>query len=214
MKAMKKMIIGLALLLTISQAQSKDRAPEAGYFSFGLRQTLSLFGDEGYTGYGSGGQFRIRLGEQLNTEWFADYISTPYASAGKRADGHIGWSVMFYPFSTQKKFVPYLIAGHCFDFTRITPFNSVLDLRSDESKSRWSSATQAGIGMHYNIDERFDITFKSQYMVHLGKEIEAHVINYNGREYLVVEDPADGEQTLEGHVLLTLSLNYRIADLW
>ena len=210
---MKKFIF-VIILFSSASLHAKDRSPESGYFSLGLRQTVSLFGHSGYPGYGSGGQFRIRLGERLNTEWFADYLTTPYGDSGKRIDGHIGWSVMFYPFSTAgKKFVPYIIAGHCFDYTRITPFNTLNESRAGEAQSRWSSATQAGIGVHYNLSDRFDLTFKSQYMIHLGEEIHAEVIEQNGTEYLLMDHHSHGG-TLEGHLLLTLSLNYRIADLW
>ena len=35
----------------------------------------SAFSDDGYTGMGVGGQFRLKLGSRLNSDWFADYIS-------------------------------------------------------------------------------------------------------------------------------------------
>src|SRR5687768_5434172 len=85
---------------------------KAGSFELGMRNTLSLFGNDGTFGFGTGGQFRLMLGKKLNTEWFADYIQTDLYNMGKRTDAHIGWSVMFYMLNEPKKFDPYLIAGH------------------------------------------------------------------------------------------------------
>lgn len=58
----------------VSQSQN-----EAGQFSLGMRSTLSLFGDHGKTGIGTGGQFRIRVHKNINTDWFTDYITTDIA---------------------------------------------------------------------------------------------------------------------------------------
>ncbi|HEY1040891.1 MAG TPA: hypothetical protein VGF30_15860, partial [Bacteroidia bacterium] len=69
---------------------------ESGQFSLGVRNTTSLFTDAGSPGTGFGGQFRIRMGKRVNTDWFADYLTTDLDGLGYRRDGHIGWSVLFY----------------------------------------------------------------------------------------------------------------------
>ena len=34
------------------------------------------------------------------------------------------------------------------------------------TKDRWGSAVQAGLGIHFNLTSRFDISLMSQYMIH------------------------------------------------
>lgn len=167
-------------------------------------------------GFGSGGQFRLRLSKMLNTEWFSDYIITNIGDLGKRVDGHIGWSVMFYMMDDPDahKIRPYFLAGHCFDYTKVTPFSTYIQDRSGDSKYRWSSATQAGMGVHFFIGEKFNISLSSQYMLHLGRDIHADVITVNGVKELSVSETTKHDNTLEGHLLTTLSLNIRLADLW
>lgn len=185
-----------------------------GVLQVGLRSTVSAFSHDGAAGFGTGGQFRLRFTKKVNSEWFIDYLSTNLGGLGKRADAHIGWSIVFYPFEglLQSKFTPYIIAGHCFDYTRVTPFNTITELHSDESQKRWSSATQAGLGVHWNLSEKFNISLSSQYMIHLGNNIHTHVTENNGVKSLEVI-PERGA-SMDGHLLTTLSLNIRLFDLW
>lgn len=185
-----------------------------GTIQVGMRTTLSAFNHDGSAGYGVGGQFRIWLAKKVNTEWFADYITTDLSGLGKRTDAHIGWSVMFYPFEgkLQSKFNPYIIAGHCFDYTKVTPFNTVTELNTNEFKERWSSATQAGLGVHWNITPKFNLSLSTQYMIHLGNNIHTHVDEHNGVKELHIEEERGA--SMEGHLLTTLSLNVRLGDLW
>lgn len=98
---------------------------------------------------------------------------------------------------------PYLVMGHCFDYTKVAE-----NVNPENMKERWSSAIQLGAGNHFNITERFDLTFVAQYMFHLGRHIEAHetegVFAIHEHEGL----------SLEGHLLFTIGINYKIADLW
>lgn len=187
------------------QAQPmKYRGGSGGTLSFGQRTTMSTFnhGNE-QPALGIGGQFRIRLSERINTEWFFDYLPATNQYT-RRADYHIGWSVMYYPFNTgNERFVPYVLAGHCFDYTHHTelanPSNQI---------DRWSSAVQGGIGTHINLTERLDLSVSSQYMIHLGTDVHTHV--YTGT--VVFEQHKGG--SIEGHLLFTVSLNFKFADLW
>lgn len=185
-----------------------------GTLQVGMRTTASLFNHDGGPGFGVGGQFRLWLFKKLNTEWFADYINTDLDGLGKRVDAHIGWSVMFYPFEglLQSKFNPYIIAGHCFDLTKVTPYNTITDLRTDEAMKRGSSATQMGLGLHWNVTNKFDITLTSQYMIHLGENVHTHIHDHNGVKELHIERTSGF--SMEGHLLTTLSLNVRLGDLW
>jgi hypothetical protein len=124
-----------------------------------------------------------------------------------RTDYHIGWSVLFYLLKGKEEnlpFVqPYILAGHCFDYTYMEENKN----RSNHIE-RWSSAIQAGSGAHFNITSQFDLSLNFQYMIHLGNDIHTH------EEDGLVEFRREKGMNLEGHILATISVNYKIADLW
>jgi len=177
-------------------------------FSLGLRSTYNSFSHDG-NGLGAGGHFRIQLSDRINTEWFADYISIGGENVRSNY-AHIGWSVLFYTFKSHqypKKIQPYISAGHCFDY------NKKVSVRDPENfQDRWGSAVQAGIGTHIYLSERFDISISSLYMIHLTPEISAHTHIENG--ITNVEFDKHSHSGLEGHLLTTLSINYKIGQLW
>ena len=218
--------IAAFFFVSFLQAQTTPPVKYGGRFMLGIRSTSSLFTQAGDPGLGVGGQFRIRLSRRINTEWFADYINTDISGLGHRTDGHIGWSVMFYlrepevfaappggnidvkkP-SYYRRLTPYLLAGHCFDYTWIRTTNA---FAYNEVK-RWSSAVQAGAGVHLNVGRFTDLSLSAQYMMHLGDDVHAHVEDVNGVKSLHIEEHQGF--SAEGHLLLTLSCNFRIADLW
>lgn len=203
---MKNIVFFLLLFPFLLSAQSPGR------FSLGVRSTASLFndGDTGDAGYGAGGQFRVRLTNRINTEWFADFLTSRNSNLGFRNDAHIGWSVMYYLKDTdqyKRRFTPYLIAGHCFDYTKIEVFidpDIQFIQEQPRTASRWSSAVQAGLGSHYNLTPRLDVSLAAQYMMHFGKHI-----NIEGDlpvPYVVVEDHSG----IEGHLLISLSMNIKL----
>ncbi len=209
---MKKLwiILSFSPLIVYGQ-QAKEKDYESGKLQIGMRTTLSLFSDDGSPGTGIGGDFRLKFDSRLNSEWFFDYITTDIGKLAHRTDYHIGWSVIYYPFNKEikeGKFTPYIAAGHCFDYTEVRK-NAVIGF----SKHRLSSAIQTGMGVHYNITDNFDVSLKSQYMLHFGNEIHAEIFTTpDGYEdVLIVEE---GNLGMEGHLLLTLSVNVYIADLW
>jgi hypothetical protein len=91
----------------------------------------------------------------------------------------------------------------CFDYSRF-----VENKNKSNMQERWSSAVQAGIGTHINLSKRLDLTIMTQYMIHLGNHIHAH--SSGNTLHLSEEQGA----SLEGHLLTTISINYKIADLW
>lgn len=212
-------------LATVTESDQDDRVimpdmlapkyPGPGNFTIGLRSTHSMFGAEGYVGYGVGGQFRIRPARRINTEWFSDLIKTNLSNVGVRTDAHIGWSVLFYlqkePSFSPSRFVPFIIAGHCFDYTRIES-SDVYEYRGEVFGERWSSAVQMGAGSHIKLTERCDFSLNAQYMLHLGNDIHGEIESHNGLEELHIH--TDEGAGLEGHLLVTFSINYKIADLW
>lgn len=187
----------------------KIKNNRSGLFSLGGRSTLSAFngGVQSNSGIGLGGQFRIQLAERVNTDWFFDYITGNTGTFAARTDYHIGWSVLFYlrnkP-ADKQKIQPYVLVGHCFDYTFLRANND----RSNFSE-RWSSAIQGGLGTHFNLSPRFDISTVIQYMMHMGTDIHA-VKHTDGHVHFHHEKGA----ALEGHLLFHVSLNYKIADLW
>jgi hypothetical protein len=74
--------------------------------------------------------------------------------------------------------------------------------------SRWSMATQAGAGIHINITPMLDCSVSSQYMLHFGKDIEAAVENNK----VIFEKSSHGGP--DGHLLCSISFNYKLAHLW
>ncbi len=183
---------------------SNNHGNAKGWFSLGGRSTISAFSHDG-AGLGTGGQFRIRISQSVNTDWFADYIIVGDRDGIRSEYYHIGWSVLFYPLENvlmNNKFQPYVLAGHCFDYNQKT-----LIADASISKSRWGGAVQGGLGTHFNITERFDLSLTCQYMIHLTKEIELEIPGE------VVEEQHE-HSALEGHLLSTLSFNYKLFKLW
>lgn len=202
---MNKIILILIMPLLCARFVFAQQANTPVWFSLGARSTISTFSNDG-TGIGTGGQFRIQLNNRVNTDWFADYISINFKNKVRSYYYHIGWSVLYYPFSNltyPKVIQPYILAGHCFDYNKKTSISN-----PEISKDRWGSAVQAGMGTHVNLTEKFDVSLTVQYMIHLTKELEAIIENDN----IVIE--THSHNNLEGHVLATLSLNYKIGKLW
>jgi hypothetical protein len=98
---------------------------------------------------------------------------------------------------------PYVLAGHCFDRTFIQENGN----RSNNI-TRWSSAAQTGLGVHFNLTERLDLSLVGQYMLHLGDEI--HADYHDGHVHFHEESGS----SMEGHLLFHVGVNYKIADLW
>lgn len=200
---------GVSALRDSIQLINSSYLKQGGNFSLGLRNTYSLFSEHTKSSYGAGigGHFRVQLIDRVNTEWFADVLMTNIKNKAHRTDYHIGWSVMFYlihPRGFTRKFTPYIVTGHCFDQTVIK-----INKPDGDRQSRFSSALQAGLGCHYNITPRFDISLCAQYMLHLGKEL--HTEENETGEIEIEEHKNAG---WEGHLLISLSVNYKICQLW
>ena len=201
----------MAIITINSQAQEKN----GGWFSFGARSTISAFSHDGF-GLGTGGQFRIQLNERVNSDWFADYISINDQNGIRSEYYHIGWSILFYPLKDRnypKLIQPYIVAGHCFDYNKKTLISN-----ATISEDRWGSAVQTGIGTHFNLAKRFDVSFTTQYMIHLTNELEVSETTitdgHNHSHKTAIEIKQHNHSGLEGHLLATISLNYKIGKLW
>lgn len=188
----------LYIVLCLSCSSWTQNSNSFSRFSLGIRSTFSAFSDDG-RGFGTGGQFRFRITPRVNSDWFADYIVVDHQSIAKSEYVHIGWSVLFYPMEqTLGRFQPYFLAGHCFDYNKLS-LNSQPEIYGD----RWGSAVQAGLGMHFLLSPQMDVSLTSQYMVHLTSELTTE---NSSTGYSIVEN---SRNTFEGHLLTTLSINYR-----
>jgi hypothetical protein len=204
---MRFIVLGI-LLLSHVFLQGQDNP---GKVSFGLRSTISMFNHgENTVGRGVGGQFRIQLLDRLNTEWFADYLPGTLSANANRRDYHIGWSVMYYlkdHDQFKRSFLPYILAGHCFDYTRINVHNGGnFNVAYQDPNFRWTSAIQAGLGSHYNITQRLDLSLSAQYMMHFGKHLH---LEESGNDITIYREDHGG---IEGHLLVTLSMNYKFGS--
>ncbi|HRN40588.1 MAG TPA: hypothetical protein PK649_00770, partial [Vicingus sp.] len=168
-------IIVLALFLSNIANAQENKFSDSGVLELGTRSTFSTFSGSGGLGTGFGGQFRLSFGKYINTEWFADYFTEDLNGLAKRNDAHIGWSVMFYPLKREQQlFTPYILAGHCFDYTKISLLKPSVEKPTALFSERWSSATQIGLGTHINLSPNFNLSVSSQYMIHLGNDIHTH----------------------------------------
>jgi len=206
-KSLKAKLFSIAFInLFISFGQNLSlQNKECGLFSLGGRSTLSLFNDaqSNSAGTGLGGQFRIQFADKINSDWFFDYLTSDIGNVANRTDYHIGWSVLVYPLPKMKIIKPYLIAGHCFDYSYLVENNN-----PSNKIERWSSAVQGGLGSHFNLSQRLDLSLTGQYMIHLGNHIDPQMVGSS-----VVFNSEKGA-SLEGHLLITVSLNYKLVDLW
>lgn len=181
-------------------------AAQPGSFSLGTRNTISFFNHDAATGTGIGGQFRIQPSRRLNTEWYFDYITSKNETITYRNDYHIGWSLLLYGKNNTdftRLLQPYFIAGHCFDYSKVAEQNN-----KTNAASRLSMATQAGMGTHINITTRLDASLSAQYMLHFGKELTAETRENE------VHIHTHTHSSPEGHLLFSVSLNYKFAKLW
>ena len=204
MKIFLALLVFTPTILFSQELQLKNS--QSGIFSLGVRSTISAFNghEEETIGSGIGAQFRLQFADRVNSNWFFDYITSDISDVASRTNYHIGWSVMYYlTEDPSTKLRPYLLAGHCFDYT-ILQDNSNITQR----KERFSSAVQAGGGVHFNLTPKLDLSFVTQYMLHLGNEIHAEVQDGN------LEFHEEKGTSFEGHLLFHLSTNYKITDLW
>lgn len=208
---MRCRVLAGVTILGMVHAHGQDRSTwqdTPGVISLGVRTSGSFFngGDGANTSTGAGGQFRIRISDRVNTDWFYDYFTGHVGGYAKRTDQHIGWSVLFYlqdPTVKARVLQPYILAGHCFDGT----FQAANNDPTNRSE-RWSSAVQAGAGTHLHLSPRADLSLVGQYMIHLGSDVHAH---QHGDGEVVFEQHGAG---LEGHLLLHLSINYKLFRAW
>ncbi|CAN5507270.1 hypothetical protein BH11BAC1_BH11BAC1_16560 [soil metagenome] len=208
-----KLFIAASLLFVsvtaLAGETKKGRDQGAGNFSIGTRNTVSMFNDDAAVGLGIGGQSRFQFTDKLNSEWYADYIPSQTKTT-HRDDYHIGWSLMYYVGKNvhfDHFLQPYLIAGHCFDYSVVSQVGN-----RKNNADRFSSATQAGLGTHFNISKRFDCSLSAQYMLHFGHEIETDPGATTSDDRIDIHRSEFVKP--DGHFLMTISFNYKFVNLY
>lgn len=219
---MKHYLFVLLLLCAVTaygQTPTKAGNTHTGELSAGFRTTGSIFESSGnHFGIGAGGQVRYRINDMLNTEWFLDYISTDLGGLGARGDAHFGVSALIYPFKNPNQehhFTPYVLGGFCGDYTKVHSnyyYDDEVNGLVQNSRARWSFATQMGLGTHFNVTKRFDLSASTQYMIHFGQDIHTEVeTNSLGEEHLHIHQ--EHTHGLEGHWFFALTANFVLFDL-
>ena len=202
------LLAGLAPGLLLAQPL-RINGHRGGLISLGIRTTMSAFNEGAWanSGSGIGGQLRVGLSDRVNTDWFMDYLTGNMGDLAHREDLHIGWSVLYYVLPGREgrpRVDPYVLAGHCFDHAAITA-NEDPDIHGE----RWSSAVQAGIGSHFHVTDRSDLSLVGQYMIHLGTDL--HLDTHDDGD---LELHNEHGASLEGHLLVHVSFNYILFDAW
>lgn len=180
---------------------------DAGIFSLGVRSAVGMVNDGKWQtpAFGTGGQFRLKFADRVNSEWFADFLTADLADFGNRTDIHIGWSVMYYLLNKPYSFFePYVLAGHCFEYLKFS------DNRDEHNfAERWSSSIQGGVGTQINLSSSVNVSLSAQYMLHFGTKIAYIKEGNNSIQFLKSKNSG-----IHDHILIALSINYKIADLW
>lgn len=177
----------------------------SGLSSVGLMRVSfnSIINENGFPPIGTGAHGRIQLSNHLVYEGFFDFIS--YSNDySRRNDIRFGPNLLIY---FRKKIVPifqpYLTVGT----TVGCDFYFDLSNRKNKRKS-WFYGAQIGLGTHFNLTPRVDISLTCQYLISFSRNIETNTTNE------VVEYVKAKGYSPRNQLTTVLSINYRIFDLW
>lgn len=207
-KAMPLLFFLLYNCLGIAQESS---GRQSGYFSVTRRSSVSMWGmnDWKFDGLGVGTAFRIQISKRLNSEWYGDHIKTQYKGKAYRMDRHLTMTLMYYLRDLnilEHQLHPFITASvFCLDQTKIYEVGG-----EKRIWDRFSFSQQLGMGTHYFVTEKFDVSLYMQYYNHLGNHIH---IEEKDDGTLHVEHLKE-RISLEGHMFFVASVGYRLADLW
>lgn len=201
------LIIGLIIFILVPKiSNAQDRQLQAGRFGLGMRNTVNLWSENKMIGLGSGGQFKLAFSPKVNTEFFADYISSKGQYNSFRKDYHIGWAVQFALAKEgfgSRPIVPYLMAGQCFDLTRVGI------LGGTKSPLVFSAAVQGGAGISAFVHPLMEFNFQLQYMMHMTQHVH---LSFD--ENQVGSTEVEKGASAEGHLLASLTYSVYFLRLW
>jgi len=176
-----------------------------GLSSIGLMRVSfnSVINEKGFPPTGTGAHGRIQLSDRFVYEGFFDFIS--YSNDLSRInDVRFGPNLLIYiRKNTFPIFQPYITVG-----TTIGR-NFYFDLSNRKNKeTSWFYGAQIGLGTHFNLTPRVDISLTCQYFISYSRKIETTSTNQK-TEYMKSKGYSEKNQ-----ITTVLSINYRIFDLW
>lgn len=178
----------------------------AGRFGLGMRNAANLWGDNKMFGIGAGGQFKLAFSPRVNTDFFADLIDSKGERGSFRKDYHIGWGVQFGLLKGgfgSHRFVPYLMAGQCFDLTKVGVVSQTA------SPLIFSAAVQGGAGVSSFVHRNIELNLQVQYMMHMTQHV-----HLDWDESGVASYEVDKGASTEGHLLTSFSVTFYFLNLW
>jgi hypothetical protein len=203
-------ILCFALLLTAMTIPGMaQNTLQGGRFGVGMRNTVNLWNENKMVGLGAGGQFKLAFSPRVNTDFFADIITSRGEALTYRKDYHIGWGVQFaLPKSGfgSHRIVPYLMAGQCFDLTKVG-FQM-----NTESPLIFSAAVQGGGGISSFVHRSVELNLQLQYMMHLTQHVDLTYEIVQGQ--LETGYEIEKGASAEGHLLATFSMTFYFLQLW
>lgn len=208
-------VTGFLLIHSILQAQEMiEKYPDpTGYLSMGARSCNSIFTTNGkrFVGTGMGGQFGLRIAENFNSHWFADWITSNIDNLAQRNDFHSGFSMMPEVASLPvgaKRISLYPLAGFCIDYTKFAVTSGKKATSSPNYVERYSFAAQAGCGATFPVSKMLDFSLEAHYMLHVGTDVD---IEINDNEVFLIKQQG---KNLEGHFVLAISIDFKLFKLW
>ena len=192
-------------LNSYAQKPMKLKYTDSGVFAIGLRSGVVLSNSSsGWNlGQGLGLQARIMATSHINTEWYFEVFQGGYTNQGVRTDGHIGGLALLYPQHKLQRVAPFLAVGPNADYVKLRE-----RINKQNFVSRWSLGVQSGIGIQINLTRRSDMTISTQYMVHFG---QALLLPLEDSSVILLPQSGSG---IDGHFIVNVSFNYKMADLW
>lgn len=175
-----------------------------GHITLGIRTGIcALFYLPPAIGIGIGADLRVRCSRHIEIEGYTDYFHTNILNKGYRNTVDFGFNLLYIwverPFIA-KHFTPFLLAG-------ISVNNN--DIRSEAyytgAFQDWSPWLNLGVGEHYYVTKRFDISLEAYYAIPLGIHPISYFTDTEKGDYLSVKNEGAFHP---GGIFVILSFNY------
>ncbi len=207
-----RLLHGLILLWGISippeavaQKPMRIKFTDPGIFAVGLRYDVgAAWVDSAIRiAQGPGVQCRLLLIRKLNLEGYLGLHQGIYNEAAFRRDVLMELAAMYYPQRRLQRVAPFLLLGG--------GMNSVALVDRSNLRRRVGSQSpglQLGMGFHVHLTWRSDLTLAATYRSYYTSRIEL----LSTETVLATLPPAN--RRADGRLSMTLSMNYKITDLW
>ncbi len=188
-----------------AQKPLRIKFTDPGVFAVGLRYDLGAGWIDSAVriAQGPGVQCRLILIRKLNLEGFIGLQQGIYNEAAFRRDVLVELAAMYYPQRRLQRVAPFLLLGG--------GVNSVALVDRSNLRRRVGSQSpglQLGMGFHVHLTWRSDLTLAATYRTYYTTRIALI-----SAETVQATLPPANRRT-DGRLYVTLSMNYKIADLW